>query len=116
MREGTARGHHGEDIEGDVIRIRHNWQDGDGIKAPKCGGFRTVFLDDGLKEALEVALKAYRREEGGPSAGLVFGREKDGNPVSAGFLFFFYLLFYLLYLHSFFGIDRQGASPPCYGT
>jgi integrase len=82
MREGEVRGLHWEDIEGDVIKIWHNWQDGDGIKGPKCDGYRTVFLDDDLKEALE----AYRSERGGPSSGLVFGRAKDDRPVCAGFL------------------------------
>ena len=81
MREGEVRGLHWEDIGEGVIRIRHNWQDFDGLKDPKCGSFRTVFLDDALKAALE----AYRKEKGNPAGGLVFSREKDDRPMCINF-------------------------------
>jgi integrase len=38
MRRGEIRGLQWGDIEGGLIRIRHNWIDGEGIKAPKCKG------------------------------------------------------------------------------
>jgi integrase len=81
MREGEVRGIHWEDTEGGVIRIRHNWQDGDGLKDPKCGSFRTVFQDGALREILE----AYREERGNPANGLVFGRQKDDKPLCVSF-------------------------------
>jgi integrase len=81
MREGEVRGLHWEDIGENAISVRHNWQDGDGLKEPKCGSFRTVFLDDALRGILEE----YRMEQGGPDSGLVFSREKDGKPLCASF-------------------------------
>jgi integrase len=38
MRRGEVRGLQWGDIEGGLIHIRHNWIDGEGMKAPKCKG------------------------------------------------------------------------------
>ncbi|MDR1252125.1 MAG: site-specific integrase, partial [Treponema sp.] len=38
MRMGEVRGLQWGDIEDSLIRIRHNWIDGEGMKAPKCKG------------------------------------------------------------------------------
>jgi integrase len=81
MRLGEVRGLCWEDIEGGVIHIRHNWQDMDGLKRPKCGSFRDVPLSCHVSEALE----AYRKECGCPQSGIVFVREGDERPLSNGF-------------------------------
>jgi integrase len=82
MRIGEVRGLHWSDIdpEAGVIHIRHNWQDLEGIKAPKSGEPRDVPLPQAVKEAGE----AY--QEGRPAAAgeLVFGR-KDGRPLCNGY-------------------------------
>jgi integrase len=79
MRLGEVRGLHWEDIdpEAGVIHIRHNWQDMEGIKGPKCGSDRDV----PLPAAVCGAAGACREKAGGP---LVFGR-KDGKPFCNGY-------------------------------
>jgi integrase len=79
MRLGEVRGLHWGDLnpgEG-VIHVRHNWQDLEGIKEPKCGSTRDVPLPGVVYEAAE----ACREESPGP---LVFGR-KDGKPLCSGY-------------------------------
>jgi integrase len=79
MRLGEVRGLHWNDLdpgEG-VIHVRHNWQDMEGIKGPKCGSFRDVPLPDAVREAAEGCREALA----GP---LVFGR-KDGKPLCNGY-------------------------------
>jgi integrase len=79
MRLGEVRGLHWEDFapETGVIHIRHNWQDMEGIKGPKCGSLRDVPLPAAVYEAA----KKCREAEAGP---LVFGR-KDGKPFCNGY-------------------------------
>jgi integrase len=79
MRLGEVRGLHWEDIdrEAAVIHVRHNWQDFEGIKSPKCGSTRDVPLPATVHEVAE----ACRKESPGP---LVFGR-KDGKPLCNGY-------------------------------
>jgi integrase len=71
MRLGEVRGLHWEDIQKDVITIRHNWQDMEGIKAPKFDSERTVPLPN----AITAALKGMPR-----ASALIFGRP-DGKPL-----------------------------------
>jgi integrase len=74
MRLGEVRGVQWEDIRGDELIIRHNWQDLEGLKEPKCGSGRTVPLPRVLKDALG---------EGGK--GFIFPSEVNGgSPVSGG--------------------------------
>jgi integrase len=79
MRLGEVRGLHWDDLDPDagLIHIRHNWQDMEGIKAPKCGSTRDVPLPAAVYEAAE----AYRKKSVGP---LVFGRA-DGKPLCNGY-------------------------------
>jgi integrase len=79
MRLGEVRGLHWADLDkkSSVIRIRHNWQDMEGIKEPKCGSAREVPLPAVVYEAAE----ACRQKSAGP---LVFGR-KDGKPLCNGY-------------------------------
>jgi integrase len=82
LRLGEVRGLCWEDIEDGLVRVRHNWQNSDGMKGPKLGSFRDVPLPRPVRPVLE----AYRAEKGGPRSGLVFEREKgDGQPLSNGF-------------------------------
>ena len=60
MRRGEVRGLKWGDIEDGLIQIRHNWVDGEGIKAPKCKGgtarenTRTVPLPGAVSAMLDV--------------------------------------------------------------
>jgi integrase len=78
MRLGEVRGLHWTDVapEEGVIHIRHNWQDLEGIKGPKCGSLRDVPLPPAVYEAAKGC-----RKDAGP---LVFGR-KDGKPFCNGY-------------------------------
>jgi integrase len=82
MRLGEVRGLLWGDIdpEAGIIHIRHNWQDLEGIKAPKNGEPRDVPLPLAVKEAGE-AYQGGRTVEAGE---LVFGR-KDGKPLCNGY-------------------------------
>jgi integrase len=76
MRMGEIRGLQWEDIQGDEIVIRHNYQDLEGLKSPKCESGRTVPLPEIIKTLLGV-----------PGAGLVFTGEVNRNkPVSCGYI------------------------------
>jgi integrase len=79
MRLGEVRGLHWSDFDPGtgIIHIRHNWQDMEGVKSPKCGSERDVPL---LGAVYEIA-KACRDKSPGP---LVFGR-KDGKPLCNGY-------------------------------
>ena len=84
MRMGEVRGLRWENIEEGLIRIRDNWIDGEGRKAPKCKGgairenARTVPLPSSVAAILESLPRLNRT----PSSFVfeVFG--KDGEPVS----------------------------------
>jgi integrase len=79
MRLGEVRGLHWMDIDkkAGVIHIRHNWQDMEGIKGPKCESIRDVPLPAVVCKVIEEC----REAEAGP---LVFGR-KDGKPRCNGY-------------------------------
>jgi integrase len=73
MRRGEVRGLRWEDIEGNVIRIQHNWINHEGDKQPKRGSRRTVPI-------LRVVTDALGKLGGG--AGFVFPGV-DNAPVGA---------------------------------
>jgi integrase len=79
MRLGEVRGLHWGDFdpEAGIIHIRHNWQDMEGIKGPKCGSDRDVPLPAVVYGLAEEC----RAESPGQ---LVFGR-KDGKPRCNGY-------------------------------
>jgi integrase len=81
LRQGEARGLCWEDIGDGEISVRHNFQDLDGLKGPKCGSFRKV----PIVPPLDGVIAAYRKECGGPESGLVFSRDKDEKPLCPGF-------------------------------
>jgi integrase len=82
MRLGEVRGLHWEDIDSaeGLIRIRHNWQDMEGVKEPKCRSTRMV----PLPKAVEYIGKEYQKGQGMPREGLVFVRP-DGKPPCCGY-------------------------------
>jgi integrase len=74
MRIGEVRGVQWADLTDNKIHIRHNWQDGEGLKIPKCKSEGTVPLPQLLKAKL-----------GEPGEGFVFpSRENPEKPVSNG--------------------------------
>ena len=79
MRLGEVRGLHWDDLdpEAGIIHLRHNWQDMEGIKGPKCGSIRDVPLPSVVYEVGQEI----REKSTGP---LVFGR-KDGKPLCNGY-------------------------------
>jgi integrase len=81
MRLGEVRGLCWEDISGGVIRLRHNWQDMDGLKGPKCDSWGDVPVPASVAEVLT----AYYNDREKPENGLVFAREKDNKPLCNGF-------------------------------
>jgi integrase len=80
MRLGEVRDLHWEDLDrkAGIIHIRHNWQDLEGVKGPKCGSVRDVPLP-----ATVYALAEACRKEAAEPRPLVFGR-KDGKPLCNG--------------------------------
>jgi hypothetical protein len=77
------------DIENGLICIRHNWIDGEGMKAPKCKGGavrenpRTVPLPSSIAAVLETL----RALSVNPSASsfVIESSRKNGGPVSKDF-------------------------------
>ena len=57
MRQGEIRGLQWGDISNGIIIIRHNFVDGDGLKAPKCASTRTVPFPASVKIILESVRK-----------------------------------------------------------
>jgi integrase len=52
LRLGEVRGLHWEDIKDGAINVRRNWQDAEGLKAPKYDSFRTVPLPSAAAQLL----------------------------------------------------------------
>jgi integrase len=72
LRLGEVRGLRCEDIRGGMVHITRNWQNGEGLKRPKCGSERTVPLPSAVAELLA----------GMPGGrGFVFPGKKEGRPV-----------------------------------
>jgi len=57
MRQGEIRGLQWGDIGNGIIIIRHNYVDGDSLKAPKCASTRTVPFPASVKIILESVRK-----------------------------------------------------------
>jgi integrase len=72
MRLGEVRGLRYGDIRGSVIHITHNWQNGEGLKGPKCGSERRVPLPS-------IAGELFAEMPGGQ--GFVFPGKREGRPV-----------------------------------
>jgi integrase len=75
MRIGEVRGMQYEDIEGNEVHLRHNWQDLEGLKSPKCKSFRTI--------PIHKVIAGYL----GKGTGFIFPSPvKPDEPVSRGYL------------------------------
>jgi integrase len=72
LRLGEVRGLCWEDIKDGAIKVRHNWQDAEGLKAPKYDSFRTV----PLHKAIVPLLDRIGRKE----SGLVFPGQDGRTP------------------------------------
>ena len=83
MRMGEVRGLRWGDIEGGLIRIRNNWIDGEGSKAPKCKGgtarrnSRTVPLPSSIAGILE----SLRGQDSAPESFILEASQRAGEPV-----------------------------------
>ncbi|GMO23253.1 MAG: hypothetical protein Ta2B_02410 [Termitinemataceae bacterium] len=85
MRVGEVRGLMWDDIdfEKNVINIKHNWQNLEGLKVPKCGSFGTVPLPSAVLNILNVLktdketgliFSSYNTKENKPFSNSYFGR------------------------------------------
>jgi integrase len=72
LRLGEVRGLHREDIRGGMIHVTRNWQNGEGLKGPKCGSERMVPLPSIIGELLDEI-------PGGD--GYIFRGKKEDRPV-----------------------------------
>jgi integrase len=81
MRRGEIRGLKWADVQDDVINIKNNWQDLEGIKKPKYGSAGIVPLPASAKDILDgLKKKTYVKEQ------LVFeSSQYKGKPVSNNF-------------------------------
>ena len=68
LRLGEIRGLQTEDVQSGYLRVQHNWQDGEGLKAPKWGSKRDVPLPARTEGALHALI--------------------DSNPWGDGFVFY----------------------------
>ena len=83
MRMGEIRGLLWGDIKDGLIHIRHNWIDGEGMKAPKCKGGsvrenpRTVPLPSSIAAILET----FRNLSPAPESFVMQSFKRNGEPV-----------------------------------
>ncbi|MDR1047377.1 MAG: site-specific integrase [Treponema sp.] len=89
MRMGEVRGLQWGDIEDGLIHIRHNWIDGEGLKAPKCkgGAIRENTRTVPLPVTVAAILETLRGLSTDPSATSFVIEASQGNeePVSRDF-------------------------------
>jgi integrase len=83
MRRGEVRGLQWGDIQDGMIDIRHNWIDGEGLKAPKSGSARQVPYGAAVAACLD-AVKATARHVD-PGAFVLESLRTDGKPVKDEF-------------------------------
>jgi integrase len=83
MRRGEVRGLQWGDIQDGMIDIRHNWIDGEGLKAPKSGSARKVPYGAAVSACLD-AVKATARHIA-PDAFVLESLRTDGKPVKDEF-------------------------------
>jgi integrase len=79
MRRGEVRGLLWGDIGEGLINIRHNFQEGEGLKAPKYGSSRTVPIPGSVQSVLETV----RAISGNPGPDMyVFNNPANHKPLS----------------------------------
>jgi integrase len=87
MRMGEVRGLQWNDIKDGLIHIRHNWQDLEGMKAPKCKG-GTVRENPRivpLPSSVAAILETVRSLDPAPDSFVLGSFQKKGEPVSKVF-------------------------------
>ncbi|MDR2393025.1 MAG: site-specific integrase [Treponema sp.] len=82
MRRGEVRGLQWGDIGGGLIRICHNWQDEEGIKAPKWGSGRIVPIPACIDTVLEEVRNTAMHPRQDP---FVFASLSSGKPLGNHF-------------------------------
>jgi len=87
MRMGEVRGLQWGDIGDGLIRIRHNWIDGEGIKAPKCKGgtVRENTRIVPLPSSVAAILETLRSLNPAPDSFVMQSFQENGEPVSKEF-------------------------------
>jgi integrase len=79
MRRGEVRGSQWGDIGDELITVRHNLQEGEGLKVPKYGSIRTVPIPG----SVQAALAAVRALSGNPGPELyVLNNPVNHRPLS----------------------------------
>ena len=84
MRMGEVRGLQWGDIKDGLIRICHNWIDGEGIKAPKCkgGAVRENTRTVPIPSSVTAVLDNLRGLNPAPESFVLQSFQGDGGPVS----------------------------------
>jgi integrase len=80
MRRGEVRGLHWEDIGGGILDIRHNYIDGEGLKAPKWSSTRQVPIPQAVQKLLDTV-----RSQSRHAGGLIFESGRNDIPLSANY-------------------------------
>jgi integrase len=89
MRMGEVRGLQWGDVENGLIHVRHNWQNMEGMKAPKYKGGairenpRTVPLPSSIAAILETLRQSSTNPV--PNSFVIESYQKNGEPVSKEF-------------------------------
>jgi integrase len=85
MRLGECLGLLKEDLRGDFIHVCHNWQDREGLKAPKWGSVRDVPIPSKTREALDELLALNDRENNFVFYGWRYNRPMGGHTVTVAY-------------------------------
>ena len=64
LRRGEVRGLRWGDIENGIITVSGNYQDSEGLKAPKCGSYRKVPIPQSVQSALNKVYELAEKPEG----------------------------------------------------
>jgi integrase len=87
MRMGEVRGLQWGDVGDGIITIRHNWIDGEGMKAPKCkgGALRENQRTVPLPSSIAAIQETLRGLEPAPESFVFESFQRSGEPVSKDF-------------------------------
>jgi integrase len=83
LRRGEMRGLLWGDIDGELLHIRHNFVNGDGLKAPKCGSYGDLALPSSVKAALNDVRNIARHTKDNGFVFESFRAKKQGLPMGA---------------------------------
>jgi integrase len=83
LRRGEVRGLQWQDIRDGLMYISHNWQDGEGLKLPKCGSSRIVPVPHSVQMILNQIRLTFGISE--PDAFVFQSFSKSNTPIGNGF-------------------------------